>query len=139
MSGYISEFFGFRADDKSDKALMAATGKVCPFTKSSCVKMLARAQFPSGVCSIRQKTAGSPDVICCPVRMYADDYAMLRHIAYKAFDAIRKQVHKDGEIQPLGIVEEHCTTVYKVQEAFSAVTLPEGNVYRDAICQSLFL
>lgn len=302
MSGYISEFFGFRADDKSDKALMAATGKVCPFTKSSCVKMLARAQFPSGVCSIRQKTAGSPDVICCPVRMYADDYAMLRHIAYKAFrkkltlyagriavekakadggaiavfgkgwggelrlpqrkgtgayfvdwvlarldrhgtlaeftaievqtidttgnyqtarrallenreivsdtvglnwenvnkriipqliykgqvlqredlcksglffvspkpvydrvlerlggkekipsfpyqpasihfiayDAIRKQVHKDGEIQPLGIVEEHCTTVYKVQEAFSAVTLPEGNVYRDAICQSLF-
>jgi hypothetical protein len=45
---------------------------------------------------------------------------------------------KDGCITPLEITEEHCTTVYKVQEAFSAVNLPEGNVYRDAIMRSLY-
>jgi len=38
----------------------------------------------------------------------------------------------------LGIIEEYCTTVYKVQEAFSAVDLPEQNVYRDAIRRSLY-
>lgn len=302
MSGYISEFFGYRAEDKSETALRAAAKKLCPFTNSACVKILSRAQVPSGVCTIRQKTSGSPSVICCPIRIYADNYAMLRDIAYKAFkqkfnlyagriavakakqengaiavfgkgwggelrlpqrkgtgayfvdwvlarldghgdlveftaievqtidttgnyqtarkaliysreivsdtvglnwenvnkriipqliykgqvlqredlcksglffvspkpvhdrvlerlggkekipsfphqpasihfiayDVISSDVCKDGEILPLGIIEEHCTTVYKVQEAFSAVTLPEGNVYRDAIMHSLY-
>lgn len=44
----------------------------------------------------------------------------------------------DGTIRPLGIIEEYCTTVYKVQEAFSAVDLPDQNVYRDAIRRSLY-
>lgn len=44
----------------------------------------------------------------------------------------------DGTAVPLGILEEHCTTVYKVQEAFSAVSLPEGNVYGNAIRKSLY-
>ena len=41
-------------------------------------------------------------------------------------------------IVPLGVIEEHCTTVYKVQEAFSAVSLPEGNVYGNAIRKCLY-
>ena len=302
MAGYIAEFFGFRAEDKSEKALLSAARKNCPFINTSCSKILSRAQVPSGVCSIRQKTAGSPNVICCPIRIYADNYRMLRTIAnmafkkslnlysgriaiekskeeggavavfghgwggelrlpqrkgtgayfvdwvlarlngkgeleeftaievqtidttgnyqtarqhlldsremvsdtvglnwenvnkriipqliYKgqvlqreelcksglffvspkpvydrvlerlggkmkipnfpsqpaaihfiAYDVITSDVHTDGKIMPLGVIEEHCTTVYKVQEAFSAVTLPEGNVYRDAILQSLY-
>jgi len=44
----------------------------------------------------------------------------------------------DGNIRPLDVIEEHCTTVYKIQEAFSAMNLPEGNVYRDAIMRSLY-
>jgi hypothetical protein len=44
----------------------------------------------------------------------------------------------DGIIKPLDVIEEHCTTVYKIQEAFSAMNLPEGNVYRDAIIRSLY-
>lgn len=43
-----------------------------------------------------------------------------------------------GSIAPLGVLEEHCTTVYKVQEAFSSLNLPEGNVYRDALRRSLY-
>lgn len=300
MAGYIAEFFGYAASDKSKVALMTASRKNCPFLGSFCVKTLAREKIISGVCAIRQKTVGSPNVICCPIRLYADNYKMLHLIAQKAFhqqlnlyagrvavekakqeggaiavfgkgwggelrlpqrkgmgsyfvdwvlarldsngelteltaievqtidttgsygkaqqvlnesreivsdtaglnwenvskriipqiiykgqvlqredlcrsglylvcpkpvyqrildrlggteklpkfpsqpasinfiayDAIEKQ--KDGEITPLGIVEEHCTTVYKVQEAFSSLNLPEGNVYKEAISRTLY-
>lgn len=301
MAGYISEFFGYRANDTSDTSISAAVRQICPFTSKQCNKILARDRTISGVCAVRQKTDGSPDVICCPIRIYAEDYKMLKVISEKAFShslnlyagrmAIAKaraengaiavfghgwggelrlpqrqgqgayfvdwvlarldangelveftaievqtidttgnyreareglingrqivpdtvglnwenvskriipqliykgqvlqredlcrsglffvcpkpvynrvldrlggiqriprfptqpaSVHFvaydylpadtcDGIIQPLGIIEEHCTTVYKVQEAFSALNLPEGNVYRDAIRRSLY-
>jgi hypothetical protein len=44
----------------------------------------------------------------------------------------------DGVVVPLDVKEDHCTTVYKIQEAFSAMSLPEGNVYRKAITRSLY-
>jgi len=301
MAGYISEFFGYKATDKSSKALAASAKRTCPFMGTFCTKILARDRTIYGVCSIRQKTAGSPNVICCPVRLYAEDYKLLHTVAENAFKAklnlyagrvaVRKakqeggavavfgkgwgdelrlpqrkgvgsyfvdwvlaRLDKDGELaeltaievqtidttgsygnarkalaerreiisdtvglnwenvskriipqiiykgqvlqredlchcglyfvcpdpvyrrvierlggkeklpsfpsQPasihfvsydttesetqdghiarLGIVEEHCTTVYKVQEAFSSLSLPDGNVYKDAICRSLY-
>lgn len=300
MAGYIAEFFGYAASDKSQPALLTAARKNCPFLGSFCIKTLARDKVISGVCAIRQKTEGSPNVICCPIRLYADDYKMLRLIAVKAFhkelnlyagraavekakqeggaiavfgkgwggelrlpqrkgmgsyfvdwvlarldgngelaeltaievqtidttgsygkaqqvlsetrevvsntaglnwENVSKRIipqiiykgqvlqredlcrsglylvcprpiyqrildrlggtdklpvfpsqpasvnfiaydatmeQRDGEITPLGIVEEHCTTVYKVQEAFSSLNLPEGNVYKDAISRTLY-
>ena len=299
MAGYIAEFFGYAASDKSQEALSVAVRRNCPFIGSFCVKTL-RNNVISGVCAIRQKTLGSPNVICCPIRLYAEDYKLLRLIAYKAFhkrlglyagrvavekakeeggaiavfgkgwggelrlpqrkgmgsyfvdwvlarldgegelveltaievqtidttgsygkaqqilaesrevvsdtaglnwenvskriipqiiykgqvlqredlcrsglylvcpkpvykrvlerlggpeklpkfpsqpasinfiayDAVATQ--KDGVITPLGIVDEHCTTVYKVQEAFSSLNLPDGNVYKDAISRNLY-
>lgn len=59
-------------------------------------------------------------------------------IHFVAYDYMRDVPVKDGEIRPLGIIEEYCTTVYKVQEAFSAVDLPDQNVYRDAIRHALY-
>lgn len=300
MAGYIAEFFGYAATDKSKQALLAAARKICPFLGSFCIKTLARDRVISGVCAIRQKTIGSPNVICCPVRLYADDYKMLRIIACKAFrqnlnlyagrvavekakeeggaiavfgkgwggelrlpqrkgmgsyfvdwvlarldelgelseltaievqtidttgsyghaqkilaetrevisdtvglnwENVSKRIipqiiykgqvlqreelcrsglflvcpkpvyqriidrlggpeklpefpsqpasinfiaydtdaeQTDGVITPLGIVDEHCTTVYKVQEAFSSLNLPEGNVYKEAISRTLY-
>lgn len=301
MAGYISEFFGYRAEDRSREAQVAAARQICPFSSKACNKILARDRIISGVCAIRQKTPNSPDVICCPIRIYAENYKMLKEVAQKAFGcslnlyagraavgkareehgaiavfghgwggelrlpqrqgqgayfvdwvlarldesgelveftAIEVQtidttgnyrearnallvgreivpdtvglnwenvskriipqliykgqvlqredlcrsglyficptpvyervlnrlggkqkiprfptqpasIHfiaydylpsamQDGTIRPLGIIEEHCTTVYKVQEAFSAMDLPEGNVYRDAIRRSLY-
>lgn len=302
MAGYISEFFGYRSNDKSVAAKKAAARKKCPFLGSYCTKMLARTKDYSGVCAIRQKTEGSPDVICCPIRLYSDNYKMLHEIAHIAFHADLKlyagraavdmakkeqgaiavfgkgwggelrlpqrkgvgsyfvdwvlarldsegelaeftaievqtidttgnyqtaretmlrnrelvsdtvglnwenvskriipqliykgqvlqredlcktglffvaphpvyervlerlggkeklpifpsqpaSIHfisydkdtdwptEEAKITPLHIVEEHCTTVYKVQEAFSSLSLPEGNVYRDAIRKSLY-
>lgn len=39
----------------------------------------------------------------------------------------------DGAMVPLKALAPHSTTVYKVQEAFNNVTLPDENVYRTAI------
>lgn len=303
MSGYISEFFGYRAEDSSEAALQDMARQVCPFLSSYCTKALGDKvnRTLSGVCAVRQVTRGSPDVICCPNRIYAENYKMLSVIARKAFGAEydlyagklavaeakkrngaiavfghgwdgelplpkrqgkgsyyvdwilarldgegelveftaievqtidttgtyqnarralieRHEIEKDtvglnwenvskriipqiiykgqvlqreelcrsglyfvcpkpvydrvldrlggkeklpqfptqpaaihfvaynylddevgdGQIRPLGIIEEYCTTVYKVQEAFSAVDLPDQNVYRDAIRRSLY-
>lgn len=300
MAGYISEFFGFRAEDHSEIALNTAAKKTCPFVHSSCTKILSRLQIPSGACTLRQKNQGSPDVICCPIRLYAEDYKMLHDISFIAFKSklnlysgrtaidkakeengavavfghgwggelrlpqrkgsgsyfvdwvlakldsngelveftaievqtidttgnyqtareallnerkiesdtvgfnwenVNKRIipqliykgqvlqredlcksglffvsprpihnrvldrlggkeklptfpsqpaaihfvaydlvdeRQDGKITPISIVEEHCTTVYKVQEAFSSLTLPEGNVYQNAISRSLY-
>lgn len=285
----------------SEEALSVAAKKTCPFAGGFCTKLLARERIVSGVCAVRQKTEGSPDVICCPIRLYAEDYKILRWVAESAFKvklnlyagrnavvkarqergavavfgkgwggelrlpqrkgvgsyfvdwvlarldgcgelteltAIEVQtidttgsygnarkslaeerkmtadtvglnwenvskriipqiIYKgqvlqredlcrcglyfvcphpvflrvlerlggkeklpvfpsqpasihfvsydfvgkglpDGHIMPLGVIEEHCTTVYKVQEAFSSLSLPEGNVYQDAVRRSLY-
>jgi hypothetical protein len=37
----------------------------------------------SGVCSLKPATSGP--VICCPVRLYADDYQILRDVSMLAF------------------------------------------------------
>jgi hypothetical protein len=85
MAGYISEFFGYRAEDKSDISLKAAEGRLCPFIGGICSKKLFRDGAVSGVCSIRQKTGDSPSVICCPARLYANGYRLLYQIALRAF------------------------------------------------------
>ena len=43
----------------------------------------------------------------------------------------------NGTLVPLSALPQHSTTVYKVQEAFNNVTLPNENVYRDAIVAAL--
>ncbi len=302
MAGYIAEFFGYRAEDKSTEALQAAAKRICPFLGSQCTKILARDREIAGVCAIRQKTDHSPIVICCPNRIYAENYKMLHTLAHNAFgkklnlyagraavskaksengavavfghgwggelrlpqrkgtgsyfvdwvlakldsdgelieftavevqtidttgnyrearnvlldnrelvsdtvglnwenvskriipqiiykgqvlqredlcktglffvcpqpvyervlnrlggkeklpkfpvqpasihfisyDYEKSVANSDGFIKPLDVLDEHCTTVYKVQEAFSSLNLPEGNVYRDAIRRSLY-
>jgi hypothetical protein len=302
MAGYIAEFFGYKAGDASDAALQVAAKRLCPFLNSLCTKILSRDHDVSGVCAVKQKADNAPSIICCPIRLYADDYKMLKIIANDAFKqhlnlyAGRVAVEKaktengavavfghgwggelrlpqrkgkgsyfvdwvlarldstgelaeftaievqtidttgnyrtarqnllsnrsivsdtvglnwenvskriipqiiykgqvlqreelcktglyfvcpqpvyerilnrlggteklpkfpvqpasihfisydykktdetaGGETQPLGVLAEHCTTVYKIQEAFSALDLPEGNVYRDAIRRSLY-
>lgn len=65
MAGTISEFFGYRSEDRSDMALRAVADKKCPFLGTACTKVLGRDRTISGVCAVRQKTAGSPSVIGC--------------------------------------------------------------------------
>lgn len=111
MAGFISEFFGYKAENSSKESLQTAMRQVCPFLGKQCTKVL-KDRTISGVCAIRQKTEGSPDVICCPNRLYADDYRMLRIVAKKAFGfnlnlyagraAVDKAKQKGGAIAVFG-------------------------------------
>lgn len=82
MAGHIWEFYGYRATDTSEAARSAAAEKRCPFLASTCEKTLSDGTI-SGVCSISPMR--SKAVICCPIRLYADDYRILRDIASDAF------------------------------------------------------
>lgn len=111
MAGFISEFFGYKAEDASSPALEAAARKICPFLGKQCTKVL-KDRTISGVCAIRQKSKASPDVICCPNRIYAEGYKMLKTIAFKAFGthlglyagraAIAKAQEENGAIAVFG-------------------------------------
>lgn len=81
--GVIAEFFGFWAEDNSTTALETAESNTCPHLGKPCVKRLSDGLI-SGACSI--KPARSAPVICCPIRLYADDYKILRDVAREAFD-----------------------------------------------------
>jgi hypothetical protein len=78
----ILEFFGFDPADRSDVAVEARRTMYCPFLRSTCIKQL-RDQEISGVCTLKQQTRGP--VICCPIRLYAGDYEILRDVANVAF------------------------------------------------------
>ena len=86
MAGYITEFFGYRAEDQSDIACKAAASGLCAILGSPCTKILSRDGSVAGVCAIKQKSEGSPSVICCPVRLYSENYKMLTTIARMAFN-----------------------------------------------------
>lgn len=112
MAGYIAEFFGYSSSDCSDAALSAASRRNCPFTGDFCTKILSRDKVISGVCAVRQKTKGSPNVICCPTRLYAENYKMLYLVANKAFHknlklyagrtAVERAKAEDGAIAVFG-------------------------------------
>ena len=112
MAGTITEFFGYRAEDNSAKALKMAADKKCPFLGTTCTKVLGRTRSISGVCAIRQKSAGSPSVICCPNRLYAGGYKMLHTISKMAFQqelplysgraAVNKAKEEGGAIAVFG-------------------------------------
>ncbi|NYF09351.1 hypothetical protein HDC94_000507 [Leifsonia sp. AK011] len=82
MAGTVYELFGFRAADTSQAALVAAHESHCPFLDDRCEKRLSDGVV-SGVCTVKPVT--SPPVICCPVRLYAEDYRILRDVADRAF------------------------------------------------------
>ncbi len=64
------------------EAVAARKSFGCPFTGQQCTKRLHK-DDPSGVCTYKQVT-GLP-VICCPTRLYANDYQVLRDVAEQAF------------------------------------------------------
>lgn len=82
MAGTVWEFFGYRSDDKSEAAKLAAKNELCPFSNKKCEKRLSDGVV-SGVCSV--KPATSEQVICCPIRLYADNYKILQDVVKIAF------------------------------------------------------
>ncbi|MBI5696791.1 MAG: hypothetical protein HZC51_13845 [Nitrospirae bacterium] len=82
MSSRIFEFFGYSPADETDVAREARRNMQCPFLWSTCVKTLNDGSI-SGVCTLKPKT--SKPVICCPYRLYANNYAVLSDVARESF------------------------------------------------------
>lgn len=82
MALSIIELFGYGAADVSREAADSRARQRCPFIQSACTKMFRDGQL-SGVCTV--KPATEEPVICCPNRLYGDDYAVLRDVANSAF------------------------------------------------------
>ena len=78
MALQITEFFGLAPLDLAAQKDVDASR--CPFVNSDCIKP------DHGACSVRQVSEAEP-VICCPNRMYADNFKILREISAEAFGA----------------------------------------------------
>lgn len=85
MADNILELFGYARDDASAEATAARIGQSCPFIGGPCSKQIGSVanRIRSGVCSISSKD-GVP-VVICPIRLYADQYALLSTVATLAF------------------------------------------------------
>lgn len=89
MASTIVELFGYAPADPSSVAKSARSGLRCPFIGDTCTKTLSDG-LVSGVCTIKPATSGP--VICCPIRLYAQDYKILRDIASEAFGTDSKLI-----------------------------------------------
>lgn len=84
MALRIVELFGHAPPDATETAATERRGLHCPFVQSECTKLL-RDGTRSGVCTVRQTTSGP--VICCPNRMYDENYRILSDVCEVAFGA----------------------------------------------------
>jgi hypothetical protein len=82
MASKIIEFFGYSPEDRSAAAIKARAKRECPFLGRQCVKTLSDGEI-SGACTLKPMNGGP--VICCPIRLYANNYEILRDVARVAF------------------------------------------------------
>jgi Restriction endonuclease NotI len=82
MSLKVFEFFGFSPEDTSVMAAKYRKSKECPFVGGQCIKRF-KSGTVSGVCAVKPVTTGP--VICCPNRMYAEEYRVLLDVARTCF------------------------------------------------------
>lgn len=82
MASNITELFGYSPHDQSPAAKAARKNKECPFLRQECTKTLSDGTI-SGMCTLKPMTSGP--VICCPVRLYANDYQILKDVALQVF------------------------------------------------------
>jgi hypothetical protein len=82
MASNILELFGYSPRDTSPAAKEARRELRCPFLGQTCTKTLSDGTI-SGMCTLKPMTSGP--VICCPVRLYANHYQILKDVAVQAF------------------------------------------------------
>lgn len=101
MALRIVELFGYQPTDRSRHVRQVRQDRRCPFLDSECTKRFRDDEI-SGACTVRLVNSGP--VICCPNRLYADEYKILKEIAESSFGrGVRlipaqqvKQVNHDG-------------------------------------------
>ncbi len=86
----ITEVFGYSATDISTEAVAQRLSEICPFSHRVCWKSFRSGGVIHGTCAVRPPT--SEEVIVCPMRLYAGDYAVLRDVAVVAFGSDAKLI-----------------------------------------------
>lgn len=116
MAGFISEYYGYLAGDKSPAALSAASLEECPFINDVCTKTLGRSgtEVTSGACAIEQMSG--LEVICCPNRYYEDNFYFLSHVAELAFKS--RDPIMEGRKAVDFAVENNCHTIAAFGKTF---------------------
>lgn len=101
LASRIIEFFGYAPTDASAAASEARSKKRCPFIGDSCQKTLSDGSI-SGACTLKPVTSGP--VICCPYRLYANEYRILSDVAKIAFGGDAQlfpgHVAKSKQVEP---------------------------------------
>ena len=85
MKKDLVEIFGYTPDDLSFAARSLWNLGACPFVSKACIKINHDQSIVYGTCAV---TSPHGDVIICPNRFYADNYAVLRQAAEDAFGDI---------------------------------------------------
>lgn len=109
MAGTLWEFFGYRATDSSAAAISAASSETCPIINERCEKTFNDGVV-SGACTLKPVNAGP--VICCPIRLYADNYKVLHDIAFKAFGTRLNLVPGAQAVKHATSNSEPCVAVF---------------------------
>lgn len=78
----ISEIFGYAPNDTTNEARLLWRLEACPFINEKCSKFNHDQTIVYGTCSVRNTNS---DVVICPKRLYADNYATIRKVAKDAF------------------------------------------------------
>jgi hypothetical protein len=94
----VIELFGHRQG--SPLLEEAVLTKRCPFIGGVCRKFFSNG-MPSGLCTAAQ-TKDSTPVICCPQRLYANDYQILRRVCDDAFGVDIPLLLNGGKISEEG-------------------------------------
>jgi hypothetical protein len=96
MSLRLFEFFGFAPEDTSPEATEFRKTLACPFVGGTCIKRF-KSGTVSGACSVKQVKSGP--VICCPNRMYADNYRVLLDVAQACFGSDSRLCRSTSELK----------------------------------------
>jgi hypothetical protein len=92
----LFEFFGFDPQDKSSNAQAIRAAQECPFVGNTCIKRFKNGTI-SGACTVKPVTSGP--VICCPNRMYSENYRILLDVAKTCFGAASRLCRNPSELK----------------------------------------
>ena len=89
----------FGENPESPRLASSLRARLCPFVGGECSKRF-NSGVTSGACTLASASGGAPTV-CCPKRLYADSYRVLRDVAESAFGTSATFVLQ-GEEPPKG-------------------------------------
>lgn len=110
----ITELFGYAPDDVSAATVEITRKQFCPFTRVGCSKTNHDQSEVYGTCSVShgsKKAAGS-EIIVCPNRLYAKNYAVFHDVVKQIWASDKRELIVGGNLADLAArAGKHAKTV----------------------------